>query len=104
MIDPQVSEAVPPCQAHPESVNARLAAFLNGKQEAVVQEWLNRMKNDAAIKTETLTTRELKAQLPALFEDLMKALCEYGSDAVAQKSDLDSARHGAMRWRQGYDL
>jgi hypothetical protein len=93
-----------PCAAHPDSVNSRLAAHLRRNQETITQEWLARVVADPEIKTETLTTAELQAQLPTLFQGLLKALCDYGSEAVAKKAELASARHGAQRWRQGYDL
>ena len=93
-----------PCAAHPESVNARLAAYLRANRGAISAEWMGRVLSDPAVGNETLTTAELKSSMPALFESLVSALCQYGNEDVAQRSSVDSAKHGAMRWQQGYNF
>lgn len=87
-----------------ESVNGRLAAYLSEHQEGILLEWLDRVKADPAIPSESLTAGQLKDHVPHLFRDLAETLRQYGSKAVADKSADDAETHGEMRWEQGYEL
>ena len=69
-----------------------------------MNEWLERVRNDPAIPTGTLTTAALKDHLPQLFNDLTETLRRYGSEPVAEQSEKDAETHGAVRWQQGYDV
>ncbi len=91
-------------EAHPESVNGRLATYLNEQKESIIGEWLVRVRGDIKIRTDTLSTEALKNHLPVLFDDLTQTLRRYGSETVAEQSVKDAEEHGAMRWRQGYDI
>lgn len=90
--------------AHPNSVNGRLADNLDAQREAIVNEWLTRVRGDSTIPTDSLTTPQLKDHLPQLFDDLVSTLRRYGSEAVAEKSESDGEEHGATRWQQGFEL
>jgi len=94
----------PEPEAHPDSVNARLAVNLYAHRDEIINEWLERVRGDPAIPTGTLTTEALKNHLPQLFDDLAETLRHYGSDRVAKQSGKDAENHGATRWRQGYEL
>ncbi len=84
-------------EAHSESVNARLATYLNEQKESIISEWLVRVRGDISIPTETLSTDALKNHLPQLFDDLTQTLRRYGSDKVAEQTLKDAEDHGATR-------
>lgn len=94
----------PEPEPHPDSVNARLADYLCTHREGIILEWLDRVRADPAIPTETLTTNQLKDHIPHLFDDLAATLRHYGSEVVAEKSEDDAETHGETRWQQGYEL
>ncbi len=90
--------------AHPESVNGRLAASLASEREDIINEWLDRVRKDPSIPTESLTLNEVRDHLPQLFDDLTNTLRRYGSEVVAEQSERDGEEHGAARWQQGFQL
>lgn len=94
----------PESEKNPESVNARLAAYLSEHQDGILLEWLDRVKADPTIPSESLTTVQIKDHVPHLFRDLEETLRHYGSEAVADKSADDAETHGETRWEQGYEL
>lgn len=94
----------PEPEAHKSSVNRRLAESLYANKDAIIEEWLDRVRNDPTIRTGTLTTDAIKNHLPQLFDDLTETLRRYGSEAVAEQAAKDAGGHGTTRWRQGYDL
>ncbi len=96
--------ASPNTQAHPDSVNGRLADSLLAQKEAIISEWLQRVHTDPAIPSEALTTSQLRDHLPQLLDGLTETLRRYGSDPVAEKAEKDAETHGAVRWQQGYDV
>ncbi|MDB6004308.1 MAG: histidine kinase [Prosthecobacter sp.] len=95
----------PKPQAAPHNVNALLADYLGTQKEGIINEWLERVRGDAAIMaTASLNTNALKDHLPEIFDDLTETLRRYGSEAVAEQSTKDAEEHGATRLRQGYEL
>jgi RsbT co-antagonist protein rsbRD N-terminal domain len=90
--------------AHPVSVNGRLAAYLSAHRQAILDHWLERLNGDAAIPTESLTKAELKLHLPQILDNLIKTLLRYGSEAVAEQATQLGEVHGATRWHQGFVL
>lgn len=102
MISPAAS---PSSAVVPASVNIQLADHLSAQKEAIITDWLARVRGDAAIMaTESLNTLALKNHLPEIFDDLTNTLRLYGSEVIAQKSVKDAEEHGATRLRQGYEL
>ncbi|MFN0075315.1 MAG: RsbRD N-terminal domain-containing protein [Prosthecobacter sp.] len=96
---------MPTSETLPGSVNALLADYLSARKEAIINEWLERVRGDAAIiATETLNTKALKNHLPEIFDDLTDTLRRYGSEAVAEQTIKDAEEHGAARQQQGYEL
>ena len=92
-------------EAHPDSVNARFANHLALQKEAIIADWLERVRGDPAIiPTESLNTVALKNHLPQIFDDLTDTLRRYGSETVAEQAVRDAEEHGATRLRQGYEL
>ncbi len=96
------SEPTP--KAHPDSVNGRLAESLDSQQKDIINEWLERVRKDPAIPTDSLTLDQVKDHLPQLFDDLTQTLSRYGSEVVAEKSERDGEEHGSARWEQGFEL
>lgn len=88
-------------EAHPESVNGRLANNLDMHRAEIMEEWLNRVGKDPLIPTESLTLEQVRDHLPQLFDDLTETLRRYGDENVAE---IDGEEHGAARWRQGFQL
>lgn len=92
-------------EAHPDSVNGRLASYLVTKKEAILAEWLERVRADSSIiPADTLNTIALKNHLPEIFDDLIDTLRRYGNETVAEQAVKDAEQHGATRLRQGYQL
>lgn len=91
-------------KAHPDSVNGRLAAILDSQRNDIIKEWLDRVREDPAIPTDSLTLEQVRDHLPQLFDDLTQTLSRFGSEVVAEKSEKDGEEHGSARWQQGFEL
>ena len=91
-------------EAHPDSVNGRLAESLNSQRVDIMNEWLARVSRDPSIPTDSLTRVQVRDHLPQLLDDLTKTLSRYGSEAVAEQSERDGEEHGSARWQQGFQL
>lgn len=91
-------------EANPESVNGRLAKSLDLQRNEIISEWLDRVRKDPAIPTESLTLEQVRDHLPQLFDDLTETLNRYGSEVVAEQAEKDGEEHGAARWQQGFQL
>ena len=91
-------------EAHPDSVNGRLAKSLDSQRNDIMSEWLDRVRKDPAIPTDSLTLEQVRDHLPQLFDDLTATLNRYGSEVVAEQSEKDGEEHGAARWQQGFQL
>lgn len=91
--------------ALPASVNVQLADHLDAQKEAILNEWLERVRGDMAIiASDILNTPALRNHLPEIFDDLIGTLRLYGNEAVAEQSVKDAGEHGVTRLRQGYEL
>lgn len=100
-----ISPNIPTPAGASSSVNVQLADHLCAGKAAIIHEWLERVRADAAIMaTESLNTRALTNHLPEIFDDLTNTLRLYGSEVVAEQSVKDAGVHGATRLRQGYEL
>lgn len=91
-------------KAHPDSVNGRLAKSLDSQRNDIIKEWLDRVRKDSTIPTESLTLEQVRDHLPQLFDDLTQTLSRYGSEVVAEQSEKDGEEHGSARWQQGFQL
>lgn len=91
-------------EAHPDSVNGRLAKSLDSQRHDIIDEWLDRVHEDPVIPTDSMTLLQVKDHLPELFDDLTDTLSRYGSDVVAEQSEKDGEKHGTQRWQQGFEL
>lgn len=94
----------PKAEAHPDSVNGRLAASLDLQRDDIIHEWLDQVRRDPAIPTVSLTSEQVRDHLPQLFDDLTETLNRYGCGVVAEQSEKDSEEHGFARWNQGFEL
>ena len=100
-----IPHILPTPEIHSANINALLADYLGTQKEAIINEWLERVRGDETIvATERLNTSALKNHLPEIFDDLTNTLRLYGSNAVAEKSVKDAEEHGATRQLQGYEL
>jgi hypothetical protein len=93
-----------PPEADSDSVNGQLAEFLCSRKEEMIRSWIGRIQADPAIPAESLTTNQLRDNLPRLFDDLADTILRYGSDEVANRTARDAEKHGAERWQQGFEL
>jgi hypothetical protein len=91
-------------EAHPDSVNGRLAKALDSQRDDIINEWLDRVRADPVIPTDSMTLTQVRDHLPHLFDDLTDTLSRYGSDIVAEQSEKDGEKHGSERWQQGFEL
>lgn len=95
----------PHSEAHPDSVNGRLADYLATKKQAILTEWRERARGDKKIMaTSSLSVTALTNGLPKIFDDLVDTLRRYGSESVAGQAVRDAEEHGATRQQQGYEL
>ena len=86
------------------SVNGRLADYLSTQKDNIMNDWLERVRHDPEISSETLSIAALKNHLPELFDDMIETFRSYGSEDVAEQAVKDAALHGITRWRQGFHL
>jgi hypothetical protein len=82
----------------------KVAAILQRSTNAIVQEWLARVKESPELNQIQLTDDERTGHLPKLVEDLIVRLrkpkaTEKDSDALPSAA---AAAHGALRCAQGY--
>ncbi len=92
-------------EAHPQSVNGRLAERLSTGKENILSEWLVRVRADPQIvPADNLDVSALRNHIPHIFDDLIDSLRRYGSEVVADKAGKDAEVHGATRLKQGYQL
>jgi RsbRD-like negative regulator of sigma factor len=95
---------LPTPAAHPESINARLAAYLTQQKDSIMDELMKRLRKADMIETDALTNSELRSHVPQILEDLTRELLHFGSEDAAKLTHLDAVEHGAARWRQGFNL
>jgi hypothetical protein len=91
-------------EADADSINARLADFICGRQEEIIRAWLARVQADGGIGAESLTTNQLRNHLPRLFDDLADLLRRYASAEAVARTERDAEKHGRERWQQGFRL
>ena len=91
-------------EADSDSINSQLAEFLCSRKDEMIRSWMGRVQADPAIPAESLTTSQLRDNLPRLFDDLADTILRYGSDEVADRTAKDAEKHGAERWQQGFEL
>lgn len=91
-------------KAHPDSVNGRLAKSLDSQRNDIIDEWLDKVRQDPLIPTDSLTLIQVRNHIPYLIDDLSQTLDRYGSELVADQAEKDGEEHGAARWEQGFEL
>lgn len=91
-------------KAHPDSVNGRLAKCLDSQRDGIIDEWLEKVRKDPDIPTDSLTWEQVRDHIPQLIDDLTETLDRYGSEVVAEQAEKDGEEHGAARWKQGFEL
>jgi hypothetical protein len=91
-------------EADADSINGRLAEFLCSRKEEMIRSWMGRVQADRSIAAESLTTNQLRDNLPRIFDDLADTILRYGSEDVASRAAKDAEKHGAERWLQGFEL
>jgi hypothetical protein len=101
---PNHTRMAAPAEPDADSVNAHLAEFLCSRKEEVIRSWMGRVQADPTIPAESLTTNQLRDNLPRLFDDLADTILRYGSEDVADRTAKDAEKHGAERWHQGFEL
>jgi hypothetical protein len=97
-----ITESTP--KAHPDSVNGRLARSFDSQREDIINEWLDKVRKDPDIPTDSLTWEQVRDHIPQLIDDLTGTLDRYGSEVVADQAEKDGEEHGFARWEQGFEL
>jgi hypothetical protein len=93
-----------PSDPQSESVNERLADFVCARKDEIIRAWVGRIQADESMKTEELTTNQIRDHLPRLLDDLADTLRRLGNDRVVEQTAEDAEKHGAERWQQGYNV
>src|SRR5687767_7637547 len=93
-----------PAAPSPEPVNVRLASYLCERREAIVLEWLDRVRADAKISNDFMSTLQVRDHVPNLFDDLADTLRDYPGGSADAQSQKDGEAHGDARWKEGYSL
>lgn len=84
----------------PDGVSGRLARSLTSQRLEIINEWLERVREDPTVPTDSLTL-ELIRHLPALMDDLNDHLSRYASEVVSDPSRKHAAFLAAERRRHG---
>lgn len=87
-----------------QSIGELLAEYLESHKAAMEVEWLDRVRRDMPVETQSLTTEALLNHLPHLFEDIIRALRYYRNETVRELLHKDAGDHTIKRLQQGYDL
>lgn len=87
------------------SVNTDIADFLEKQKEDILTEWRQRVRTDSSIlPSKSLNQAALTNHLPQIFDALCATIRQYRSSLIAEQAVKDAREHGAIRWRQGYEL
>lgn len=87
-----------PAQAHIKP--RRLAELLRETRDQIIEEWLTRVSHDERMAAIRLNRNERIDHLGAVFDELIEN--SYGEPS---SSSLNAAaKHGIVRWRQGYTI
>lgn len=87
------------------SIGCQMADFLSERRGRIISEWTASVHQDRMITTsEDLTHSQLMDHVPQLLDDLNHTLCNAFSEDVKQQASWTAARHGQMRWKEGYDI
>ena len=90
--------------AHPESINAQLAAYLTAQKDSILAEFQTRLRKADTIETDALTNSELRSHVPKILDDVTRELLHFGCEDAAKLTHHDALEHGAARWHQGFNL
>jgi signal transduction histidine kinase len=88
-----------------KSALSQLAAFLEGQQEVVTNQWMLAIRRDPEMSTSGgMTHLQLLDYLPLLYRELCAFLRQRDPAALQTEVKQDARQHGEHRWRQGYRL
>lgn len=87
-----------------ETATVRLARYLCERREAIISDWLELVRADPKLPTDSMSTLETKDHVPQLFDNLAETLRLYPSSSVDELSQKNGATHGDTRWKEGYSL
>lgn len=83
-----------------------LASYLAGRQEAIVEAWLQAVDEDPLLETaSTLSVTHLRDLIPRILDNFERLVRSgFRSADAERKEDKDVAEHGLHRWQQAYSL
>jgi hypothetical protein len=87
----------------PNGARAQLADYLQANKDALMNEWLARVRQDSVVLSDTLTQLELVDHVPKIFDAMMQALRNHSDETTSDVKEI-AARHTVIRWVQRYDL
>lgn len=84
---------------------ARLADYIEDRQTAVTQQWLDAISADAEMDTSHhLTHQQLIDHLPVLYKELCSFLRLREAAQLTGEITQDARKHGEHRWKNGYRI
>jgi len=95
---------MPNTEAHFESVSSRLATYLERHKELITASWVERVRNDPAVTTASMTRLEIMDHIPDIFDAIILALRQPRDDAAMEQIQETSTQHVVARWQEAYDL
>ncbi|MEO8672651.1 MAG: RsbRD N-terminal domain-containing protein [Tahibacter sp.] len=87
-----------------EAASESLADFLQGRREALLNNWLAQASRDSDVPSESLTKLQLIDHVPKIFDAVIEAFRRQRSDATMEQVKDVTARHTIIRWAENYDL
>lgn len=83
----------------------RLASYLEGQQQDILQRWIRRSRGDRASPLiSRLTRTEFENNVPQALAGLTLALRQETVQAASSVIREEVAKHGHHRWKQGFNL
>ena len=87
-----------------QDCSSELADYLQSQKEAFIASWVAQVRKDAGVPSDSLTKPEIVDHVPIIFDAIVDALRERGTEATVEQVQPFAARHTIIRWAQGYNL
>jgi hypothetical protein len=91
-------------EEHLHGGHTELADYLQSHKDALIHEWIDKVRNDPDVPSGLLTQPELIDHVPKVIDSIIHALRQYTSETTFAQVREIASRHTVLRWVQGYSL